>query len=108
LRKPAAGYLLGRIDHDPQEVLYGLLGVISEARMDRRRLHHGAAGRDEVSEVLALGQHPYGAGLSSAFAHPARDLEVCLYGLGVDVGSSARRRSGSRRMRASRNFASWQ
>src|SRR5215216_6835949 len=85
-RTLATGYLLGRIDHDLQEVLYSLLGVISEASMDRRRLHHGAAGRDEPSEALALRQHPHGAGPSSALAHPARDFEVCQYGLGVEVG----------------------
>src|SRR5215204_54845 len=54
--------------------------------MHWRRLHNGAAGRDEPSEALALRQHPHGAGLSSAFAHPARDFEVCLYGVGVEVG----------------------
>src|SRR5215204_589870 len=85
-RTSTTGHLLGRIDHNPQEVLYGLLGVIGETRMDGRRLDHGAAGRDEPSEALALRQHPHCASLSSAFAHPAHDLEVCQYGLGIEVG----------------------
>src|SRR5215210_2210415 len=67
-------------------MLYGLLGVISEARMDRRRLHHCAAGRDEPPEALALRQKSHGAGFGPALANPARDLEVRLHGLRVEVG----------------------
>src|SRR5829696_2242210 len=74
------------LDHDPQEVLYGFLRVIREARVDRRGLHHCAARRDEPPEALALRQHAHGAGFVPTLAHPARDLEVCLHGLGVEVG----------------------
>src|SRR5215207_9796742 len=78
--------LLRPMDHDPQEVLYGLFGVIREARVDRRGLHHGAAGRDEPPEALAGRQHPQGAGPRSTLANLARDIQVRLHGLGVEVG----------------------
>ena len=80
-------FLLRRCaDHDLQEVLYGLFGVVGEARVDRGRLHNCAARRDEPSEALARRQQPHGAGLGSAPANPAGDLEVCPHGLGVEVG----------------------
>jgi hypothetical protein len=45
-----------RADHDLQEMLYGLFGVVREAGVDGRGLHHGAAGRDEPPEALDRGQ----------------------------------------------------
>src|SRR5918997_4885629 len=67
-------------------MLYGLLRVVREARVDRRGLHHGAARRDEPPEPLDRRQQSNGAGPGSALADSVGDLEVRLHGLGVEVG----------------------
>src|SRR5918997_1725593 len=67
-------------------MLYGLLRVVREARVDRRGLHHGAARRDEPPESLDRRQQSNGAGPGSALADSVGDLEVRLNGLGVEVG----------------------
>jgi hypothetical protein len=83
---PTSLVLCRRLDHRSQQVLYGLYRVFGEARVDRGRLHDGAAGRDEPAEALDWWQQADGAGLGSALAYEARDLEVRPDDLGVEVG----------------------